>query len=61
MFVTAERRETTPVRWLAGSGTPGGRNASYPRPGFSVEAVQTPARVKVKCVTPLGEDVASTS
>jgi hypothetical protein len=25
------------------------------------EAVQTPARVNVTCVTPLGEDVASTS
>jgi hypothetical protein len=32
-----------------------------PRPGFSVEAVQTPARVNVTCVTPLGEEVASTS
>ena len=31
-----------------------------PRLGFSVEAVQTPARVKVTCVTPLGEEVAST-
>jgi hypothetical protein len=30
------------------------------RPGFSVEAVQTPARVNVTCVTPLGEEVAST-
>jgi hypothetical protein len=33
----------------------------YPRRGFSVEAVQTPARVNVTCVTPLGEEVASTS
>jgi hypothetical protein len=33
----------------------------YPRPGFSTEAVQTPARVNVTCVTPLGEEVASTS
>ena len=32
----------------------------YPRPGFSTEAVQTPARVNVTCVTPLGEEVAST-
>ena len=32
-----------------------------PRPGCSVEAVQTPARVNVTCVTPLGEEVASTS
>ena len=30
-------------------------------PGFSTEAVQTPARVNVTCVTPLGEEVASTS
>jgi hypothetical protein len=30
-------------------------------PGFSAEAVQTPARVNVTCVTPLGEEVASTS
>ena len=29
--------------------------------GFSTEAVQTPARVNVTCVTPLGEEVASTS
>jgi hypothetical protein len=33
----------------------------YPRPGFSTEAVQLPARVNVTCVTPLGEEVASTS
>jgi hypothetical protein len=33
----------------------------YPRPGFSTDAVQTPARVNVTCVTPLGEEVASTS
>jgi hypothetical protein len=33
----------------------------YPRPGFSTEAVQTPARVNVTCVTPLGEEVASIS
>ena len=31
------------------------------RPGFSVEAVQTSTRVNVTCVTPLGEEVASTS
>ena len=31
------------------------------RPGFSTEAVQPPARVNVTCVTPLGEEVASTS
>jgi hypothetical protein len=35
--------------------------ATRPRPGFSVEAVQAPARVNVTCVTPLGEEVASTS
>jgi hypothetical protein len=40
---------TTPVRVLA----------TRPRPGFSTEAVQTPGRVKVTCVTPLGEEVAS--
>ncbi len=34
---------------------------AHPRPGFSTEAVQTPARVNVTCVTPLGEEVASTS
>jgi hypothetical protein len=28
---------------------------------FSAEAVQTPARVNVTCVTPLGEELASTS
>jgi hypothetical protein len=32
-----------------------------PAPGFSTEAVQVPARVNVTCVTPLGEEVASTS
>jgi hypothetical protein len=32
-----------------------------PRPGFLTEAVQTPARLNVTCVTPLGEEVASTS
>jgi hypothetical protein len=32
----------------------------YPRPGLSTEAVQPPARVNVTCVTPLGEEVAST-
>jgi hypothetical protein len=31
------------------------------RPGFSTEAVQPPARVNVTWVTPLGEEVASTS
>jgi hypothetical protein len=35
--------------------------AARPRPGFSTEAVQEPARVNVTCVTPLGEEVASTS
>jgi hypothetical protein len=35
--------------------------AAGPRPGFSTEAVQAPARVNVTCVTPLGEEVASTS
>jgi hypothetical protein len=30
-------------------------------PWFSVETVQTAARVNVTCVTPLGEEVASTS
>jgi hypothetical protein len=30
-----------------------------PRPGTSTEAIQT-ARVNVTCVTPLGEEVAST-
>ena len=38
-----------------------GGASTRPRPGFSVEAVQTPARVNVTCVTPLGEEVASTS
>ena len=32
----------------------------HPRRGFSTEAVQTAARVNVTCVTPLGEEVAST-
>ena len=32
----------------------------YPAPRFSTEADQTPARVNVTWVTPLGEDVAST-
>ena len=31
------------------------------RPGFSTEAVQPPVRVNVTWVTPLGEEVASTS
>ena len=39
----------------------GGPLATRPRPGFSTEAVQAPARVKVTCVTPQGEEVASTS
>ena len=34
--------------------------ATRPRPEFSTEAVQTPARVNVTCVTPPGEEVAST-
>ena len=42
---------TTPVRVLA----------TRPPRGFSTEAVQAPARVKVTCVTPLGEEVASIS
>jgi hypothetical protein len=32
----------------------------YPPPGFSTEAVHNPPRVNVTCVTPLGEEVAST-
>jgi hypothetical protein len=36
-----------------------GQNAR-PRPGFSTEAVQPAARVNVTCVTPPGEEVAST-
>jgi hypothetical protein len=32
----------------------------YPRLGCSTEAVQPSARVNVTCVTPLGEEVAST-
>jgi hypothetical protein len=54
-------------RWFGRSRTPctgpsEGREelAARPGPGFSVEAVQTPARVNVTCVTPLGEEVAST-
>jgi hypothetical protein len=31
------------------------------RPGFSTEAIHTAARVNVTCVTPLGEELASTS
>ena len=34
---------------------------ALPAPRVSTEAVQTPARVNVTCVTPLGEEVASTS
>ena len=30
-------------------------------PGVSIEAVQSPARVNVTCVTPLGEETASIS
>jgi hypothetical protein len=45
------RATTTPVRVLA----------TRTRPGFSTEAVQAPTRVNVTCVTPLGEEVASTS
>jgi hypothetical protein len=33
---------------------------ALPAPGFSTEAGQPPARVNVTCVTPLGEEVAST-
>ena len=42
---------TIPVRVLA----------TRPRPGFSTKAVQTPARLNVTWVTPLGEEVASMS
>ena len=34
---------------------------TYASPGSSTEAVQRPARVNVRCVTPLGEEVASIS
>jgi hypothetical protein len=37
------------------------RSGALPRPGFTTEAVQSPARENVTCVTPLGEEVASTS
>jgi hypothetical protein len=48
--------ETSQVRLM-----PPFRAKPYPAPGFSIEAVQTPARVNVTCVTPLGEEAASTS
>jgi hypothetical protein len=38
-----------------------GRDTERPRPGFWTEAVQPAARVNVTCVTPLGEEMASTS
>jgi hypothetical protein len=41
------------------SGTIDGRYDAGARTGFSVEAVQLSARVNVRCVTPLGEGVAS--
>jgi hypothetical protein len=47
--------------WSARTRTPGLVDATCPRPGFSTEAVHTPARVNVTCVTPLGDEVASTS
>ncbi|WP_225859116.1 transposase [Streptomyces albicerus] len=37
------------------------RRRPHPRSGSSVEAVQRPTRVNVTCVTPLGEEAASTS
>jgi hypothetical protein len=38
-----------------------GPGRTIPDHPVSTEAVQTPARVNVTCVTPLGEEVASTS
>jgi hypothetical protein len=38
-----------------------GAGLALPRPEFATEAVQAPARVNVTCVTPLGEEMASTS
>jgi hypothetical protein len=40
---------------------PSFRAKPYPALGFSTEAVHTPARMNVTWVTPLGEEVASTS
>ena len=50
----------TPQRRLVGSRRCG-EGGLATLPGFSTEAVQAPARVNVTCVTPLGEEVASTS
>jgi hypothetical protein len=46
---------------LAEAGPTIGAGLALPRPGFATEAIQTPARVNVTCVTPLGEEVASMS
>jgi hypothetical protein len=51
--------------WLAGRGsvTPDHRTDlmdQFTGPVSLTEAVQTPVRVNVTCVTPLGEEVAST-
>ena len=48
--------ETSQVRRM-----PPFRVKPYPAPPFSTEAVHRPARVNVTCVTPLGEEAASTS
>ena len=59
------RMEERSVRKVPHSlyGTFRGREELAARPwlGCSVEAVQAAARVNVTCVTPLGEEVASTS
>ena len=46
---------------LFGHDHPCARASHAAAPRFSTEAVQAPARVNVTCVTPLGEEVASTS
>src|SRR5919197_2852364 len=73
-FRIPERRQSSDVgdktpagRAGESAASPRGAFASCPRPGrsrrrrFSTEAVQTLARGNVPCVTPLGEEVASTS
>ena len=54
-YVGRGARKGTAGRYPSGSSWRGSRS------GSRASAIQTPARVNVTCVTPLGEEVASTS
>jgi hypothetical protein len=62
--ITARPYGGAPDPSTMGSGTHGGMPPQPVDPagsGKPAQVVQAPARVKVTCVTPLGEEVASTS